>query len=84
MIPLLLVLGSYLLRCFKDCNFLCFRFMRQVQDETLRLSTLGPWSGRYSDKDVSVCGYLVPAGTPIIFALGVAMKNKTQWKDEEK
>ena len=68
----------------KLTNLLCFRFMRQVQDETLRLSTLGPWTGRQSDKDVSVCGYLVPAGTPIICALGVSLKNTTQWKDEEK
>ena len=76
------MLGELL--CFKFFFPLCFRFMRQVQDETLRLSTLAPWAGRYSDKDVNVCGYLVPAGTPIIFALGVALKNKTQWKDEEK
>lgn len=58
--------------------------MRQVQDETLRLSTLAPWSARYSDKEVVVCGYRVPAKTPIIIALGVALKNITQWKDEEK
>lgn len=58
--------------------------MRQVQDETLRLSTLAPWGGRYSGKDVRVCGYCVPANTPIITALGVALKNTQQWQDEEK
>ena len=58
--------------------------MRQVQDETLRLSTLAPWGARYSDSDVTVCGYKVPAGVPIITALGVALKNSTQWEDEDK
>ena len=58
--------------------------MRQVQDETLRLSTLAPWAARYGDKDVKVCGYQVPAKTPIIMALGVALKNKQQWQEEEK
>lgn len=59
-------------------------FMRQVQDETLRLSTLGPFAARYSDEEVMVCGYHIPAKTPIITALGVALKNTTQWEDEEK
>lgn len=58
--------------------------MRQVEDETLRLSTLAPWSARYSDKDLVVCGYHVPAQTPIIMALGVALKNTTQWQEEER
>ena len=58
--------------------------MRQVQDETLRMSTLGPYAARYSDKDISVDGYNVPAGTPIIQALGVALKNETQWEDVHK
>ena len=58
--------------------------MRQVEDETLRLSTLAPFAARYSDKDVVVCDYAVPARTPIITALGVALKNVTQWENEEK
>ena len=58
--------------------------MRQVQDETLRLSSLAPWSARYSDEDVGVCGYQIPSGTPIIFAQGMALKNTTQWTNEER
>ena len=58
--------------------------MRQVQDETLRLSSLAPWSAQYSDEDVGVCGYQIRSGTPIIFALGVALKNTTQWTNEER
>ena len=57
--------------------------MRQVQDETLRLTTAS-LAARYGDKDVTVCGYQVPARTPIITALGVALKNKQQWQEEEK
>ena len=55
--------------------------MRQVMDETLRMSTLGPYAARYSDKDMVVDGYTVPANTPIIHALGVSLKNETQWED---
>ena len=58
--------------------------MRQVQDETLRLSTLAPWAARYSSEDVMVCGYRVPANTPVLTALGVALKNTQHWQDEEK
>ena len=58
--------------------------MRQVQDETLRVCSLAPWSARYSDEDVGVCGYQIPSGTPIIFALGVALKNTIQWTNEER
>jgi len=58
--------------------------MRQVQDEALRMSTLAPCAARYSDKDISVDGYNVPAGTFIIQALGVALKNETQWEDVHK
>ena len=57
------------------------RFLRQVQDETIRLSTLGPWAARYSDEDVTLCGYTVPAKTPMIHALGVGLKNETTWKN---
>ena len=55
--------------------------MRQVMDETLRMSTLGPYAARYSDRDMVVDGYTVPANTPIIHALGVSLKNETQWED---
>ena len=58
--------------------------MRQVQDETLRLSSLASWSARYSDEDVGVCGYQILSGTPIIFALGVASKNTIKWTNEER
>ena len=48
-------------------------------NETLRLSTLAPFAARYSDHDITAGGYLIPAGTPVIHALGVALKNETLW-----
>ena len=58
--------------------------LRQVLNETLRLSVLAPFAARYSDEDVVAGGYVVPAGTPIVIALGVALKNETVWKSTEK
>lgn len=59
------------------------RYFRQVQDETLRISTLGPWAVRESPDDIIIDGYLVPGGTPIIQALGVGLQNTTSWKEGE-
>ena len=57
--------------------------MRQVQDETLRMSTLGPYAARYSDEPVNVAGHTVPANTAIMHALGVSLKNVTTWENVE-
>lgn len=48
-------------------------------DETLRLSTLAPFAARFSDHDIVVGGYKVPAGTPIVHALGVSLKSEAKW-----
>ena len=58
--------------------------MRQIQVETLRLSTLTPWAARYSDKDIMIKGHVIPAGTPIIQALGVGLKSQTTWENPDK
>jgi cytochrome P450 family 20 subfamily A len=58
-------------------------YFRQVQDETLRLSTLAPWAVRESPDDIIIDGHLVPGGTPIIQALGVGLHNATTWKEGE-
>ena len=60
------------------------RLLRQVLNEVLRLTVLGPFAGRYSDDDVVIGDYLVPAGTTIVIALGVALNNETVWKNAEK
>ena len=58
--------------------------MRQIQDETLRMSTLAPWAARYGSVDMTIEGHVIPAGTPIIHALGVGLKNQTTWEDIDK
>lgn len=73
-----------LLLLYCCCNHLTVhRYMRKVQDETLRLSTLAPYAARISEEEIGVCGYNVPPHTPIIHALGVASKNESIWKDVE-
>ena len=58
-------------------------YFRQVEDETVRISTLGSWTARVSGEDMTVDGCHVPAGTPIIQALGVGLKNETTWQEGE-
>ena len=65
-------------------NILYCRLLRQILNEVLRLTTLATFAARYSNDDVVAGGYLIPAGTPIMMALGVSLKNKTVWKDSEK
>ena len=56
-------------------------YLRQFLDEALRMSTTVAFSGHYSDQDLAVGGYSVPAGTPIIHAIGVAMKSESVWDE---
>ena len=58
--------------------------LRQVLNETLRLSVLAPFAARYSDDDIVAGGYRIPAGTPIVIGLGVSLKNETIWNNTEK
>ena len=60
--------------------FLFHSYLRQVLDETLRMSTLAPYAARFSDHDIVVGGYQIPAQTPIVHALGVSLKNETLWE----
>ena len=59
-------------------------YLRQVLDESMRHSTTINFSAHCSDQDIMVDGYWVPAGTPIIHALGVAMNNSTIWECPDK
>jgi len=65
-------------------HFTICRLLRQVLNETLRLSVLVPIECRYSDDDIVAGGYHIPANTPIVISLGVSLKNETVWKDAEK
>lgn len=55
-------------------------YLRQILNETLRLSTLAPYAARFCDHDIVVGGYHIPAGTPVVHALGVLLKNESIWK----
>lgn len=65
----------------KEYVFSGSTYLRQVLDESLRMSTLAPHVSRFSDHDIVVGGYCVPAGTPIVLALGVSLKNRCVWAD---
>ncbi len=59
-------------------------FLRQVIDEALRMSATATISGHYSDKDAVVDGYHVPAKTPILHAIGIAMNDKAVWEQPDR
>ena len=55
-------------------------YLSSVINESLRLSVLAPWAARVSsDESIAVGGYQIPAGTPMIQALGVLMHDETIW-----
>nr|XP_054767680.1 cytochrome P450 20A1-like [Lytechinus pictus] len=51
-------------------------YMRQVIDETLRVSILAPYAARYQDFDVTLGGHVIPKGTPVLHALGVSLMSE--------
>ena len=62
-------------------------YLQQVQlNESMCLSIPLPVSVLtiVHDKDIMVDGHCVPAGTPIIHALGVVMNNKAIWECPER
>jgi cytochrome P450 family 20 subfamily A len=59
------------------------KYLRQVQDEVLRLSTLAPYAARFSEDDITVGGYPIPAMTPIVHALGVVSADEKIWSSPE-
>ncbi|CAF1048546.1 unnamed protein product [Rotaria sp. Silwood1] len=55
-------------------------FLSNIIHEGLRASVLAPWAARVSmDSDINVCGKNIPAGTPIIQALGVLLQDDKIW-----
>ena len=54
-------------------------YLRQVLDEALRMSTTVSFSAHYCNEDLIVGGYSIPAKTPIIHAIGVALTDKETW-----
>ncbi|CAF4337683.1 unnamed protein product, partial [Rotaria sp. Silwood2] len=55
-------------------------YLTNIIHEGLRASVLAPWAARVSiDHNINVCGKIVPAGTPIIQALGVLLQDDKIW-----
>ena len=59
-------------------------YLKQVFDETLRCSVLAPFAARYLDEDIQLGGYQIPAGTPIVHALGVSLLNPEYFPEPSK
>lgn len=66
---------------FKTYCLTSSTYLRQVVDEALRMSTTSPFSGHYSNDDLVVDGYHIPAKTPIIHAMGVTLMDEAIWDD---
>lgn len=64
-------------------DFEKMKYVKQVVNETLRLSVVEPWTARYQDLDVEIGGHIIPKQTPVIHALGVVMKSKDMWSQAE-
>jgi cytochrome P450 family 20 subfamily A len=57
-------------------------YLSNIINESLRLSVLAPWAARVSTNDeIVICGHMIPVGTPIIQALGVALQDENIWSN---
>ena len=59
-------------------------YLKQVFDETLRCSVLAPFAALYLDEDIQLGGFQIPAGTPIVHALGVSLLNPEYFPEPSK
>mmetsp|Transcript_45055 Transcript_45055/g.51764 ORF Transcript_45055/g.51764 Transcript_45055/m.51764 type:complete len:489 (-) Transcript_45055:124-1590(-) len=59
-------------------------YTHRVIKETLRHKCVAPWGARVSDKDIQLEGLEIPAGTPVITALGVVQQNEDVWENPAK
>jgi cytochrome P450 len=75
---------STTLSTYFNFHDLC-RYTWQVLEETLRCSVTAPFAARVSpDRDLRVHGHLIPANTPIVCALGVALNDPNVFQDPGK
>ena len=60
-------------------------YLRQVMDETLRLSALAPFAARVSPTPLQLSnGLTIPADTPIVQPLGLASHDPQLWSDPQR
>ena len=58
---------------------MCFRFLRQVLDETLRCSVFGMFAARFQDVDSELEGYNIPKNVSFV-ELGTILYGKISIK----
>jgi len=68
--------------CLKNVSSL--KYLRCCINETLRVSHLAPFAARLVEEEMYLQSYKIPANTPIIFALGVALHDEKIFRDNEK
>lgn len=59
-------------------------YLRQVLDETLRCSLVATWAARVQETDTTIGGYYIPKSTPVIAAVGIALKDEKAWPNPDK
>ncbi|XP_022102314.1 cytochrome P450 20A1-like [Acanthaster planci] len=60
------------------------KYLRQVLDESLRVSVLAPYAARFQDNESELGGHVIPPGTPVMHALGVVLQDKELWPEPKK
>ena len=45
----------------------CYRYLRQVIDESLRCSVSGVWGARFQEIDIKLGGYDIPKNVSILY-----------------
>ncbi|XP_077978629.1 cytochrome P450 20A1-like isoform X2 [Glandiceps talaboti] len=60
-------------------NLKKLRYLHQVVKESMRCSTVLPWTARYQEIDVEIGGHVIPKNTPVIHALGVVLQDELLW-----
>lgn len=59
-------------------------YVRQVIDESMRLSSLAPYAARCSNVEMELNGHIIPKDTPVIQALGVLLQDSSYWPNPSK
>ncbi|XP_006824109.1 cytochrome P450 20A1-like [Saccoglossus kowalevskii] len=61
------------------------QYMSQVIDESMRCSLIAPFGARVNNKiDMTIQGYTIPKGTPVMLAFGVVHHDEKIWPDPER
>jgi len=60
------------------------RYVHQVIDESMRLSSLAPYAARCANVELLLGDHLVPKDTPILQALGVVLQDSNYWPNPTK